>query len=364
VSADLTRHAVAAAYGMGFSLVGTTALGPADTARFYDAWLDAGHAGAMRYMHHYKKQRRDPRALLPGARTAIVVAMPYGGGASGPVARYARGADYHEVMRERLDALQATLAERAGRAVQAKSVVDSTPLLERDLARRAGLGWFGKNTLLINPHEGSFILLGALLVDLDLASDAPFASDRCGRCTRCLDACPTQAFVAPRTLDARRCIAYLTIELRGPIPSELRPAIGDLLFGCDICQDVCPWNMRFAADRPDPALADTLDALDPVEILGLNEATFAERFARSPVARATRAGLARNAAVALGNSGSAGAVPALIAALADDAPLVRGHAAWALGRLGGSAALDALRERATAEGDPWVLQEIDAAVGS
>jgi epoxyqueuosine reductase len=348
---------------MGFSLVGTTTLAPADTARFYDAWLDAGHAGAMRYMHHYKKHRRDPRVLLPSARAAIVVAMPYGGGASGPVARYARGADYHEVMRERLDALHATLAERAGRAVTAKSVVDSTPLLERDLARRAGLGWFGKNTLLINPTEGSFFLLGALLVDLELPSDPPFEADRCGRCTRCLDACPTQAFVAPRTLDARRCIAYLTIELRGPIPSELRGAMGDLLFGCDICQDVCPWNVRFATDRPDPALADTLGVLDPVEILGLDDATFASRFARSPVARAGRTGLARNAAVALGNRGAADAVPALVDALADEAPLVRGHAAWALGRIGGPTARDALRERALDEADAWVLQEIDAAAG-
>jgi epoxyqueuosine reductase len=325
---------------MGFTLVGTTTLAPADTASFYDAWLDAGHAGAMRYMHHYKKQRRDPRALLPAARSAIVVAMPYAGRApSGSVARYARGTDYHAVMRTRLEALHATLAARAGRAVTAKCVVDSTPLLERDLARRAGLGWFGKNTLLINPHEGSFFLLGALLIDLDLPSDPPFAADRCGRCTRCLDACPTQAFVAPRTRDARRCIAYLTIELRGAIPTELRPAIGDLLFGCDICQDVCPWNVRFAADRPDPALADTLGDLDPVEILTMDETTFTSRFARSPVARATRAGLARNAAVVLGNRRDPATIPALTAARDHDADaIVREHADWALQQFPGAVA--------------------------
>jgi epoxyqueuosine reductase len=278
------------------------------------------------------------------------------------VARYARGADYHEVMRERLDAVHAALADRAGHAVTGKSVVDSTPLLERDLARRAGLGWFGKNTLLINPQHGSFFVLGALLVDLDVPTDPPFAADRCGRCTRCLDACPTQAFVAPRTLDARRCIAYLTIELRGTIPADLRPQIGDLLFGCDICQDVCPWNVRFATDGPDPALAHTLGALDPIEMLGMDEPTFAARFAHSPVSRATRAGLARNAAVVLGNRASTDAVPALTAALADDTPLVRGHAAWALGRIGGAAAINALRAHAATETDPSVREEIVASL--
>jgi epoxyqueuosine reductase len=324
---------------MGFTLVGTTTLAPADTASFYDAWLDAGHAGAMRYMHHYKKQRRDPRALLPAARSAIVVAMPYGGRApTGPVARYARSADYHDVMRERLDALHAALAAHAGRALTAKSVVDSTPLLERDLARRAGVGWFGKNTLLINPHQGSFFLLGALLVDLDLPPDAPFAADRCGRCTRCLDACPTQAFVAPHVLDARRCIAYLTIELRGPIPAELRPAIGELLFGCDICQDVCPWNERFAA-AADPALADTLGALDPVDLLEMDETTFTSRFANSPVQRATRDGLARTAAVVLGNRRDPATIPALIAARDHHADaVVREHADWALQQFQGARA--------------------------
>jgi epoxyqueuosine reductase len=324
---------------MGFTLVGTTTLGPADTAAFYDAWLEAGHAGAMRYMHHYKKQRRDPRALLPATRSAIVVAMPYAGRAkSGPVARYARSVDYHEVMRTRLDALKAALTEHAGAPVTAKSVVDSTPLLERDLARRAGLGWFGKNTLLINPHQGSFVLLGALLVDLDLPPDAPFDADRCGSCTRCLDACPTQAFVAPRVLDARRCIAYLTIELRGPIPPELRAPIGDLLFGCDICQDVCPWNHRFAAPH-DPALADTLGPLDPIDLLEMDDTAFTSRFANSPVQRATRAGLARTAAVVLGNRRDPATIPALIAARDhhDDA-VVREHADWALQQFHGALA--------------------------
>jgi epoxyqueuosine reductase len=329
--AGLQRHAVAAAYGMGFTLVGTTTLGPADTAAFYDAWLDAGHAGAMRYMHHYKKHRRDPRHLLPATKSAIVVAMPYGGRApTGPVARYARSVDYHHVMGSRLDALRTALSDFAGHPLVAKSVVDSTPLLERDLARRAGLGWFGKNTMLINPHQGSFFLLGALLVDVDLPADAPFEADRCGRCTRCLDACPTQAFAAPHVLDARRCIAYLTIELRGPIPLDLRAAIGDLLFGCDICQDVCPWNERFAGDA-DPALADTLGALDPVDLLSMNENTFTTRFADSPIARATRAGLARTAAVVLGNRRDPATIPTLTAARDHDADaVVREHAAWAL----------------------------------
>jgi epoxyqueuosine reductase len=317
---------------MGFSLVGTTMLGPADTAAFYDAWLEAGHAGAMRYMHHYKRQRRDPRLLLPATRTAIVVAMPYDGrAASGPVARYARSAaDYHDVMRSRLDALRDALAEHAGHAFTAKPVVDSTPILERDLARRAGLGWFGKNTMLINPQQGSFFLLGALLLDLDLPTDAPFAADRCGSCTRCLDACPTHAFTAPHVLDARRCIAYLTIELRGPIAEDLRAAMGELLFGCDICQDVCPWNERFAAPG-DPALADTLGALDPLDILAMQDSEFSSRFATSPILRATCAGLARTAAVSLGNRRDPATIPALRAARDHHADaVVREHAEWAL----------------------------------
>ena len=249
--AELSRLARAHAYALGFDLVGITTLGPADTAAAYDEWLAAGRAGAMHYLERGAEKRRDTRLPVPGTTHAIVVALDYGGREpSGPVARYARGEDYHDVMDEKLRELHRRIERAAGREVLGKPYVDTGPLLERDLARRAGLGWFGKNTNLLNPRRGSFFFLGALVLDLELEIDAPFEADRCGSCTRCIDACPTDAIVAPRELDARRCISYLTIELREEIPVEFRDAIGELIYGCDICQDVCPWNVRFARYAP------------------------------------------------------------------------------------------------------------------
>jgi epoxyqueuosine reductase len=266
--------------------------------------------------------------------------MNYGGTSpAGPVARYARGDDYHDVMLEKLGALQEWLATELGRPVHGKAYVDTGPLLERDLARRAGLGWFGKNTNLINPEIGSFFFLGALLVELELEPDDPFQADRCGTCTRCLEACPTQAFAAPRVLDATRCISYLTIELKGEIPEALREPMGGLLYGCDICQDVCPWNVSFAQELREQALAPraALSAPDarPLarEVLSMDDDTFRVAFKGSPMKRTKRRGLARNAAVVLGNVGDARDVPALTAALDDPEPLVGQHAAWALSRI-------------------------------
>jgi epoxyqueuosine reductase len=333
ITADRVR---AHAFGVGFDLCGITTLGPSDTARQFDAWIDAGYAGEMRYLHHRKKQRRDSRRVLRGTTSAIVVAMPYDGRARpGAVARYARSTDYHDVVTARLRELHARVAADAGRAVFGRAFVDTGPLLERDLARRAGLGWFGKNTMLINPRRGSFFFLGALLVDLPLPATPPFTRDHCGRCTRCLDACPTEAFVAPYVLDARRCIAYLTIELHGAIPEPLRPAVGGLVMGCDICQDVCPWNIRFASGGS-PALPHLLATdVDPIDLLALTEESFHARFGGTPLARPGRRGLARNAAIALGNTaqGDPRAIEALAASLADPEPLVRSHAAWAIRRL-------------------------------
>src|SRR4051812_19597778 len=244
----------AQAYGLGFDLCGITALGPAETAAAFDAWIQKGYAGEMSYLPRGAEKRRDSRSPFPGATSAIVVGLDYGGKEpSGPIARYARGDDYHEVMWDKLNALQRWIGEQVGHEVRGRGFVDTGPILERDLARRAGLGWFGKNTNLINPKTGSFFFIGALLVDLELTPDTPFEADRCGTCTACLDACPTNAFVAPRELDAQRCISYLTIELRGSIPETLREAIGANLYGCDICQDVCPWNVRFATEVSEPA---------------------------------------------------------------------------------------------------------------
>jgi epoxyqueuosine reductase len=213
-------------------------------------------------------------------------------------------------------------------------VVDTAPLLERDYARRAGLGWFGKNTMLLNRRHGSYFFLGALLVDVELAPDAPHETNHCGTCTACLDACPTDAFPAPGVLDARRCVSYLTIELRGPVPEELREGLGDWVFGCDVCQEVCPWN-RKAAPGAEPALAPRPDlvALDLEEVLGLSEEEYRRRFAGTALTRPRRAGLLRNAALALGNTGGPEALPALRRAMDDAEPLVREAAAWAVGRI-------------------------------
>src|SRR5687768_14270573 len=224
----LARDIKAQAFGLGFDLVGITTLGETETAPAFERWLELGYAGEMEYLARGAEKRRDSRRPVPGTISAIVVALDYGGREpSGPVARYARGDDYHDLMVDRLRELQRWIGSQLGREVRGKAYVDTGPILERDLARRAGLGWFGKNTMLVNPRIGSFFFLGALLVDLELVPDAPFESDRCGTCTRCLDACPTGAIVAPRELDATQCISYLTIELRGAIPVELREKIGE-----------------------------------------------------------------------------------------------------------------------------------------
>jgi len=339
-SRSLARAIKAQAYGLGFDLVGVTTLGPAATAPAFERWLELGYAGEMDYLARGAEKRGDTRRPAPGAVSAIVVGLNYGGrAAAGPVARYARGDDYHDLMIARLRELHSWVDSHTGRAVAGKAYVDTGPILERDLARRAGLGWFGKNTNLLNPTVGSFFFLGTLLLDLEVAADAPFEADRCGTCTRCLDACPTDALIAPRVLDARLCISYLTIEQRGPIPHERREEVGGLVYGCDICQDVCPWNVRFAREVTEPALAPraAIDGKDArtlaKELLAMSPPAFAVAFKGSPMKRAKLRGLKRNAAVVLGNVGTMDDAPALIAALEDPDPLVREHAAWALERI-------------------------------
>ena len=325
--ATLTQLAKAHAHALGFDLVGVAALGPADTADAFDAWLEAGHAGSMDYLVRGAAKRRDTRLPRPGTTHAIVVALDYGGREpGGPVARYARGDDYHDVMERRLRELHARLERDAGRAIAGKPYVDTGPLLERDLARRAGLGWFGKNTNLLNPTLGSFFFLGALVLDLALVPDAPFEADRCGSCTRCLEACPTDALVAPRVLDATRCISYLTIEQRGEIPEPLRPLIGELLYGCDICQEVCPFNIKFAQALKVPEFAprEFLAGKDACtlarDVLALTHEGFSAAFKGSPMKRAKLRGLRRNAAVVLGNVRDPEEGPALEAPLMDPEP--------------------------------------------
>ena len=343
MSLPLESALKAEAYALGFDLVGLARLGPAETAAAFDAWVEAGYAGEMHYLPKWRDKRADTRLPFPGVTSAVVVAMNYGGREpSGPVARYARGDDYHDVMVERLNALHAWLNARVGASIAGKAYVDTGPILERDLARRAGLGWFGKNTNLINPTLGSFFFLGALVVAHDLAPDAPFEADRCGSCTRCLDACPTNAFVGPRVLDATRCISYLTIEQKGAIPEELREGVGDRLYGCDVCQDVCPWNVRFATALTEPAFAprEALGGKDARtlarELLEMTQEEFSRAFSKSPMKRAKLRGLKRNAAVVLGTIGDERDVDVLTRALHDDEPLVREHAEWALGNLAAS----------------------------
>ena len=360
----LARQLEAQAYALGFDLVGITSLGPAETSPAFDAWVAAGRAGEMHYLPRGAEKRRDTRLPYDGALSAIVVGMNYGGAEpGGPVARYARGDDYHDVMVDKLNTLHAWLGEAFGAPIRGKAYVDTGPILERDLARRAGLGWFGKNTNLINPANGSFFFLGALLVELELPASAPFEADRCGSCTRCLDACPTNALVAPRELDATRCISYLTIELKGEIPEALREPMGDLLYGCDICQEVCPWNEKFATALPEGSPFAPRAALGGKdartlarELLAMTQEQFSAAFRGSPMKRAKLRGLKRNAAVTLGNAGTADDVDVLRRALDDPEPLVREHAAWALRNIGSPEALGALRAGKSVELDSFRLR--------
>ena len=355
----------AQAFGLGFDLAGITALGPVDSGAAFDEWLSRGYAGDMSYMPRNAEKRRDTRRPFPGATSAIVVALNYGGTApTGAIARYARGDDYHDVMWQKLNALHDWIEEESGRNIPGKAYVDTGPILERDLARKAGLGWFGKNTNLLNPRLGSFFFIGSLLVELDLVADEPFDTDRCGICTRCLEACPTQALVAPGVLDSTRCISYLTIEAKSEIPLEFRESLGGLIYGCDICQDVCPYNQKFSRPATEMALGPRTEMESPSlhELMGMSTQSWLNFSTKSPVRRAKRRGFLRNVAVALGNSADPEAVPALCEALSDEEALVRGHAVWALGQIGGPEASTALLAHKSVESDEWVLREIEAAL--
>jgi len=323
---------------LGFDLVGIARAAPADDFPHLLRWLTQGHAGAMTYMDRQAQARRHPASILPDVRSIVMLGLNYHHAAPDPppaarIAQYALGQDYHDVLRGKLNALLAWVQQETPQA-QGRGVVDTAPLLERDFARRAGLGWFGKNTMLIHKRLGSFFFLAALLLDLDLKADAPFEARHCGTCTACLDACPTQAFVGPYELDARRCISYLTIELHGPVPDELRPGVGPWLFGCDVCQDVCPWN-RKAPLGLEPALQprDDLESADPLELVRLTDAEFRTRFRGTALWRTKRQGLVRNAAIVLGNTGGPEALPALATASHDADPVVQEAARWAIERI-------------------------------
>jgi epoxyqueuosine reductase len=326
----------------------------------------------MEYLARRREAYRHPRSVLPGAVSLLMVGMNYCTSAPdeacrpghGRISRYAWGdVDYHDLVRDRLK----QLGERAGElrpGVVWRAVVDTAPLLEREFAALAGIGWQGKNTMLISPRAGSWFYLGALLLDVELDYDQPITTDHCGTCTACLDACPTQAFVAPRQLDATRCISYLTIEQRGAVPLELRAGVGEWLYGCDVCQEVCPWN-RFAEGSDETGLVpiEPSGQFELASLFSWTEAMFRDRFRYTAMWRARRRGLLRNAAIVLGNEGSPSAVAALSGGLNDADAVVRGAAAWALGKIGSPSCRELLQVALAKECDPLVIGEINQALG-
>jgi epoxyqueuosine reductase len=291
---------------LGFEACGITTPDPPPHQAELDRWLASGQAGTMRYLHRQAKRRKDPRLVEPGGNSVVVVLATYCAEPTEPesghspatvrVARYARSRDYHEVVGGRLDRLAQWLLARG--ATVARPFVDAGPVPEREMAQRAGLGWIGKNTMLIRPGVGSWTFIGTVFTDLELQPDPPFEADRCGSCTRCLDACPTAAFPAARVLDATRCISYLTIEQKGPIPEDLVPALAGWAFGCDICNEVCPWNQKFAGTVAIPGLSPApetdLSAADPDHFGRLSDQEFDARYRHTPFARPGRTGMHRN----------------------------------------------------------------------
>ncbi len=356
---ELTGRLRSEAARLGFDRVGIApAVAPGGHAEFV-RWLEAGHSAGMDYLRKQEPARAHPEALLEGVRSVVMVSMIYGtndrrpkpdttASTVGKVARYARGADYHRVLWDRLECLLDWLqAERPG--ARGRAVADTAPLLERDFARRAGLGWIGKNTMLIDRRLGSFTFLGALLTDLELEYDAPHDTNHCGTCMRCLDACPTGAFAAPYVLDSRKCISYWTIEHRGPIPDPEAGQLHGWVFGCDVCQDVCPWNRKAPSGRC-PDLGESPEWVEPDLLRWLedDESTWRARLKNSAASRARRRGLLRNAALVLGTRAEPLAVGPLSARLDDPAedPVIRGAAAWALAQIGTNEAIDALTRHA------------------
>ena len=366
---DLKKQITEYAVQCGFDLVRITRAG--EFAQDRDAALTRIKSGQMDGLPWYTESRvrrgADPQTLLPGARSIICLGLSYlddetQTASGGKVARYASVKDYHRAMKRRMKALVRGLEERLESSIKAKWYVDDGPMLDRAAAARSGLGWFGKSTNIITPSHGSWVLLGQVITDLDLEPD-PALQKACGACVRCIDDCPTGAIVAPFIVDNARCISYQTIENRGVIPLDMRPLIGDWVFGCDICQDVCPVNRK--AEKPLQPIqkAEAVGPsgkLDLAELLALSEGEFRARFQGTSIMRAKRVDMQKNACVALGNNRDTAGVPALVSALKNAEPLVRGHAAWALGQMATTQAIKGLEQ--STESDPYVLEEIAAAI--
>ena len=370
----LTQQIQRRAHELGFALVGITPAERSQTLQRYRAWLENGYAGEMDYLERHLPLKEDPRRLLAEAKSVISLAMNYytldppellaADPGRGQISRYAWGDDYHEVIRERLRQLVEFIRQRfAETEPDCRICVDTAPILEREYAQKARLGWIGKNTNLINWRSGSWYFLAEVLVNVQLTPTTEPLSGTCGTCTRCIEACPTDAIVAPNVLDSRLCISYLTIELKDSIPAELRPKMGNLIFGCDICQEVCPWNSK-ATPTTESAFYPRAGNLAPalLSLVNMTQAEFSSRFKGSPIKRAKRRGFLRNVLVAIGNWGARKALPALEIALSDGEPLVRSHAAWAVGQIGGETAAKLLQTRLVVEEEPEVIAEIQGAL--
>jgi epoxyqueuosine reductase len=334
---ELTQAIKTKSRQLGFVLAGVTSCNPPENFEVFQDWLNANHHASMEYLasERSRSRRADPKLILPECKSILILALPYSEvriqNAEHRIAAYALGDDYHDVIPPRLQEIVDFIEMQVGYPVPNRYYTDTGPILERELAQRAGLGWIGKNSMLINPQAGSNFLLAEILLGIELEFDAPFNTDHCGTCTRCVDACPTNCILPNRTLDANRCISFLTIENKGDIPESLRSKIGNWVFGCDICQQVCPWN-RFSTPA-DPALKPNIPLPVVTDDLRLSPSEFNQCFKRSPIKRAKRRGYLRNLAVTIGNSGNEKALHVLEQAAQDEEQLVREHAQWAMNKI-------------------------------
>ena len=369
----LTQQIQARANKLGFELVGIIPAAQSETLERYRQWIENGYAGKMGYLKRHLPLKTDVRQLLTEAKSVISLAMNYytldppkavaEDPAHGQISRYAWGDDYHDLIRQRLSELVDFIKQTAETELKTRVCVDTAPIIEREYAQKAGIGWIGKNTNLIHWRSGSWYFLAEVLVSIALESDTLPLRGSCGTCTRCIEACPTDAIIEPNLLDSRLCISYLTIELKESIPKALRPEMGNLIFGCDICQEVCPWNSK-AVPTDEPAFQPRDGNFAPqlLSLVGMTQQEFSRRFKGSPIKRAKRRGFLRNVLVAIGNWGEPRALPALKNALTDDEPLVRSHAAWALGKIGGDTAKQMLQAQLTVETEQEVITEIQDAI--
>lgn len=362
----LTAELKQEALRLGFDLVGICPATDSPGFNRFREWLTAGYAGEMHYLSERIDAYQHPNSVLDGVRNLMMLGLNYrtcepndSAQGLGQISRYAWGeVDYHDLIHVRLKQLRDFLLQKQP-AARVRGVVDTAPLMEREFAQLSGLGWIGKNTLLLNKQLGSWFFLAALLTDVDLVADSPHETDHCGTCRACLDVCPTNAFAEPYVLDATKCISYLTIELRDHIPVELRAGMGNWLFGCDDCQTVCPWNRHAPiSSEPDFVARPAQNPVDLISLFELDDDAFRARFRHTPLWRSKRRGILRNAAIVLGNQRAADAIDALIKGLHDDESLIRAASAWALGRIDDHRARDALQQRILVEGDDSVRDEI------